>query len=90
MVPRMAVSATVPPPFSPAAIEEVCRVPGDAVTGPQIPNLIAPLKMPEEPGGPGTARPVTSHRLPLTSRRLHTTAPDTTGSREMPYYQPVR
>jgi uncharacterized protein (TIGR02391 family) len=50
----MAVSATVPPPFSPAAIEEVCRVLGDAVTGPQIPNLIAPLKVPEEPGGPGT------------------------------------
>jgi uncharacterized protein (TIGR02391 family) len=24
------------------------------VTGPQIPNLIAPLKVPEEPGGPGT------------------------------------
>jgi len=24
------------------------------MTGPQIPNLIAPLKVPEEPGGPGT------------------------------------
>jgi hypothetical protein len=24
------------------------------VTGPQIPNLIAPLKVPEEPDGPGT------------------------------------
>jgi hypothetical protein len=31
------------PPVEPA-IEEVCRVLGDAVTGSQIPNLIAPLK----------------------------------------------
>jgi uncharacterized protein (TIGR02391 family) len=49
----MAAPVTVPP-FSAAMIEEVCKVLGDAVTGPQIPNLIAPLKVPEEPGGPGT------------------------------------
>jgi uncharacterized protein (TIGR02391 family) len=50
----MAASVTVPPPFSASAIEEVCKVLGDAVTGDQIPNLIAPLKVPGEPGGPGT------------------------------------
>jgi hypothetical protein len=50
----MAASVTVPPPFSASAIEEVCKVLGDAVTGDQIPNLIAPLKVPEEPDGPGT------------------------------------
>jgi uncharacterized protein (TIGR02391 family) len=50
----MAASATVPSPFPASAIEEVCKVLGDAVKGDQIPNLIAPLKVPEEPGGPGT------------------------------------
>jgi hypothetical protein len=45
---------TVPPPFSASAIEEVCKVLGDAVKGDQIPNLIAPLKVPENPNGPGT------------------------------------
>jgi uncharacterized protein (TIGR02391 family) len=50
----MAAPATVPPPFSPSAIEEVCKVLGDVVSGSQIPNLIAPLKVPEEPGGPST------------------------------------
>ena len=50
----MAVSVTVPP-FSASAVEEVCKVLADSVSGPQIPNLIAPLKVPEEPGdGPGT------------------------------------
>jgi uncharacterized protein (TIGR02391 family) len=38
------------PPFSASAVEEVCKVLADAVRGPQIPNLIAPLKVPEEPG----------------------------------------
>lgn len=47
----MAASVTVPPPFSASAVEEVCKVLGDAVSGPQIPNLIAPLKVPAEPGG---------------------------------------
>jgi uncharacterized protein (TIGR02391 family) len=54
IVPGMAASVTVPSQFSAAAIEEVCKVLADAVTGPQIPNLIAPLKVPEEPGGPDT------------------------------------
>ena len=54
IVPGMAASVTVPPQFSASAIEEVCKVLADAVTGPQIPNLIAPLKVPEEPDGPGT------------------------------------
>jgi hypothetical protein len=53
-VPGMAASVTVPSQFSASAIEEVCKVLADAVTGPQIPNLIAPLKVPEEPDGPGT------------------------------------
>jgi uncharacterized protein (TIGR02391 family) len=38
------------PPFSPASVEAICRVLGDAVTGPQIPNLIVPLKVTEAPG----------------------------------------
>ena len=46
----MAASATVPPPFSASAIEEVCKVLGDVVSGGQIPNLIAPLKVNGEPG----------------------------------------
>jgi uncharacterized protein (TIGR02391 family) len=50
----MAASVTVPSQFSASAIEEVCKVLADAVTGPQIPNLIAPLKVPEEPDRPGT------------------------------------
>jgi uncharacterized protein (TIGR02391 family) len=41
----------VPPgPFSAAAVEQICRVLGEAVTGSEIPNLIAPLNAPEEPG----------------------------------------
>jgi hypothetical protein len=50
----MAASVTVPSLFSASVIEEDCKVPGDAVTRPQIPNLTAPLKVPEEPDGPGT------------------------------------
>ena len=34
---------TPPPAFSASTVEQVCRVLGDAVIGPQIPNLIAPL-----------------------------------------------
>jgi len=42
--------AMPPRPFSPAAVEQTCRVLGDAVTGSEIPNLIAPLNAPEAPG----------------------------------------
>jgi hypothetical protein len=45
----MTASATVPPPFSASAIEEVCKVLGDGVTEGQIANLIAPLAVNEEP-----------------------------------------
>ncbi|MFZ0226564.1 MAG: TIGR02391 family protein [Mycobacterium sp.] len=41
---------TTPGPFSPAAVEQICRVLGEAVTGSEIPNLIARLKAPEAPG----------------------------------------
>ena len=42
---------TMPPrPFSPAAVEQICRVLGEVVTGSEIPNLIAPLKVSEAPG----------------------------------------
>lgn len=40
----------MPAPFSAATIEAVCKVLGDAVAGSQIPNLIAPLKVIEQPG----------------------------------------
>jgi hypothetical protein len=50
----MAVPAAVAPPFSASTIEEVCKVLAETMTGPQIPNIIAPLKVPEAPGGPGT------------------------------------
>ena len=39
-----------PPPFSASTIEEVCKILGEAVTGTQIPHLIAPLKVFESPG----------------------------------------
>ncbi len=43
----MAPSAP-PPPFSASVIEQICRILADAVTGPEIPNLIAPFsKAPE-------------------------------------------
>jgi len=41
---------TPPGPFSPAAVEQICRVLGEAVTGSEIPNLIAPPNAPEAPG----------------------------------------
>jgi hypothetical protein len=40
----------LPGSFSPASVEQICRVLGEAVTGSEIPNLIAPLKAPEAPG----------------------------------------
>jgi hypothetical protein len=36
----------LPGSFSPASVEQICRVLGEAVTGSEIPNLIAPLKAP--------------------------------------------
>jgi uncharacterized protein (TIGR02391 family) len=41
---------TPPPPFSAAAIEQICRILGDAVLGGQVRNLIAPLKVTEPTG----------------------------------------
>jgi hypothetical protein len=41
-------------PFSPAAVEQICRVLGEAVTGSEIPNLIAPLKAPAAGSGEAT------------------------------------
>src|ERR1700677_5139367 len=42
---------TMPPgPFSPATVEQIRRVLAEAVTGAQIPNLIAPLNAAEQPG----------------------------------------
>jgi uncharacterized protein (TIGR02391 family) len=46
---RMARPGDPPPPFSASTIENVCRVLGEAVTGSQIPNLIALLKATETP-----------------------------------------
>lgn len=46
----MVAGRHIPLPFPPAAIEQVCKILADAVTGPQIPNLIAPLKVAEPPG----------------------------------------
>lgn len=46
----MAQSTVIVPAFSASAVEQICRVLADAVTGSQIPNLIAPLKVPESPG----------------------------------------
>ena len=55
IVPGMAASVTVPP-FSASAVEEVCKVLADAVRGPQIRNLIAPLKVSEELGDEQNAK----------------------------------
>ncbi|MFI6505814.1 TIGR02391 family protein [Nonomuraea typhae] len=42
---------TLPPaPFPATSVEQICRALAEAVTGPQIPNLIAPLKIPEPAG----------------------------------------
>src|SRR5260370_38062488 len=45
----MAQSTVIVPVFTASAVEQICRVLADAVTGSQIPNLIAPLKVPESP-----------------------------------------
>ena len=41
---------TPPPPFTAAAVQQICQVLAEAVTGSEIPNLIVPLNAPEEPG----------------------------------------
>jgi len=46
----MVQSSVIIPAFSASAVEQLCKVLADAVTGSQIPNLIAPLKAPESPG----------------------------------------
>jgi hypothetical protein len=43
IVPRMAQSSVIVPAFPASAVEQTCKVLADAVTGSQIPNLIAPL-----------------------------------------------
>jgi len=46
----MAQSSGPVPAFSASAVEQVCRILADVVTGPEIPNLIAPLLVTGEPG----------------------------------------
>src|SRR6266700_1115769 len=46
----MVQSSVIIPAFSASAVEQVCKVLAEAVTGSQIPNLIAPLKVPESSG----------------------------------------
>jgi len=38
-------SSDKPPPLSASSVEMICRALAEAITGPQIPNLIAPLKV---------------------------------------------
>jgi hypothetical protein len=45
----MAQSSAMVPAFPASAVEQICKVLADAVTGSQIPNLITPLKVPESP-----------------------------------------
>jgi uncharacterized protein (TIGR02391 family) len=51
-----APSTTAVAPFSPSAVEQICKVLGDAVTGSQIPNLVICLKVTEEPGAEQLAK----------------------------------
>lgn len=54
MVGMTSATATAPPPpFSAQAVEQICRILGDAVTGSQIPNLIRPLKITDSPAEAG-------------------------------------
>jgi uncharacterized protein (TIGR02391 family) len=48
-MPSMTQPSITIPPFPASAVEQVCRALADAVTGGQIPNLIAPLKVTEQP-----------------------------------------
>jgi uncharacterized protein (TIGR02391 family) len=45
----MSQAPGIVPPFSAQATEQVCKALADAVTGSQIPSLIAPLKVTERP-----------------------------------------
>jgi len=49
-MPAMTQTAAPPPAFSASVAEQVCKVLADAVTGSEIPNLIAALKIAEPPG----------------------------------------
>lgn len=47
----MSQTGSLPPaPFSAASVESICKALAEAVTGPQIPNMIAPLKVGEGAG----------------------------------------
>jgi uncharacterized protein (TIGR02391 family) len=46
----MSQASGIVPPFSAQATEQICKALADAVTGAQIPSLIAPLKVTERPG----------------------------------------
>jgi uncharacterized protein (TIGR02391 family) len=53
IVPRMTqatVAPAPPPPFSSAVVEHVCQALAEAVTGSQIPGLIAAIRVTEDPG----------------------------------------
>lgn len=43
------MTTAIPPPFPQSAVEQICRILGEAVTGNQIAGLIAPLKVTEAP-----------------------------------------
>jgi hypothetical protein len=55
-MPDMAQSSTSVPAFSASTVEQVCKMLADAVTGSQIPNLIAALKVGESPGDERNAK----------------------------------
>lgn len=56
-IPVMAQPTTpVVPAFSASTVEQVCKVLADAVTGPQVPNLIAALKVSESSGDEQNAK----------------------------------
>jgi uncharacterized protein (TIGR02391 family) len=50
------MSASDVPSFSASTIEMVCRALGEAVRGHQIPNLVAPLKVSEDPSERGNTK----------------------------------
>ncbi len=53
----MSQTAHPPPaPFPAASVEQICKALADAVTGTQIPNLIAPLKVTEPPNSEGQTK----------------------------------
>lgn len=52
----MTAQASAVPPFPASAVEQVCKALGEAVTGSQIPGLIACLKVVEHPGDDQNAK----------------------------------